>query len=130
MNAPAASSADRLDKWLWAVRLFKTRSLATSACRAGGVTINEQRAKPARDVRVGETVLVRQGLVLRTLVVVAIPPSRVSAKRVVEFCDDRTPPEEFEKVRAQRVQQVLAREKGAGRPTKRDRRALDRLFEL
>jgi ribosome-associated heat shock protein Hsp15 len=118
----------RLDKWLWCVRIFKTRALATDACRAGVVDVNGQGAKPARDVREGETVRVRQGLVVRTLVVRGAPAARVGAKHVAEFCEDRTPPEEFEKVRAQRVQQVLAREKGAGRPTKRERRALDQFF--
>lgn len=122
-------SAARLDKWLWAVRLFKTRSLATDACRAGSVAINGRPAKPARDVRAGETVTVRVGLIVRTLVVRAVPPSRVGAPRVAEFCEDRTPADEFEKTRRQRVQQFLARERGSGRPTKRDRRALERLFD-
>ena len=120
--------AGRIDKWLWAVRLFRTRSLATDACRAGSVTVNDQPAKPSRDVRPGEIVVVRQGLVRRTLAVRAIPPSRVGAKLVAAFCDDRTPPAEFERARAQRVQHVLARAKGSGRPTKRDRRRIDRLF--
>lgn len=127
-NTLADSAAARLDKWLWAVRLFKTRSLAGDACRAGSVTINELPAKPARAVRVGEVIRVRQGLVLRTLRVLGVPRSRVGAKVVPQFCDDQTPPEEFAKARANPVQQTLAREKGSGRPTKRDRRLLDSLF--
>lgn len=118
----------RIDKWLWCVRLFKTRALATTACRAGAVLIGDVPVKPAREVRIGETVCVRQGLITRTLQVVAAPATRVAAKQVPAFCTDLTPPEEFEKVRAQRVQQFLAREKGAGRPTKRERRRLDRLL--
>lgn len=118
----------RIDKWLWCVRLFKTRALATTACRAGAVLIGDVPVKPAREVRIGETVCVRQGLITRTLQVVAAPAARVAAKQVPAFCTDLTPPEEFEKVRAQRVQQFLAREKGAGRPTKRERRQLDRLL--
>lgn len=110
------------------MRLFKTRSLATAACRAGSVDVNGQPAKPARDVHIGETVTVRQGLVTRTLHVIGIPPSRVGAKLVMGFCDDRTPAEEFDKARENRVQQFLAREKGAGRPTKRDRRSIDQLL--
>ena len=121
--------AGRIDKWLWAVRIFKTRSLATDACRAGSVTVNDQPAKPSRDVRPGEVVVVRLGLIRRTLVVRAVPPGRVGAKLVATYCEDRTPPEEFERARNQRVQQFLAREKGSGRPTKRDRRLIDRLFE-
>ena len=125
----AASTAYRLDKWLWAVRIFKTRSLATDACRAGSVVINSAPAKPARDVRVGEEIVVRQGLITRTLRVLGTPRSRVGAKLVPEYCDDRTPPEEFEKGRGQPIQQFLAREKGSGRPTKRDRRLLDQLLK-
>ncbi|HVS54118.1 MAG TPA: S4 domain-containing protein [Opitutaceae bacterium] len=128
MNPTAAESVTRLDKWLWAVRVFKTRSLATDACRAGSVAVNEQPAKPARDVRSGETVTVKQGLVTRTLGVRAIPGSRVGAKRVADYCAELTPPEEFAKAREQRVQQLLEREKGSGRPTKRDRRLLDKLL--
>lgn len=119
----------RLDKWLWAVRLFKTRAQATDACRAGGVTVNELPAKPARNVRAGELVTARQGLVTRTLRVVGVPRSRVGAKLVAEYCTDLTPPAEFEKAREHRVQQLLARERGGGRPTKRDRRLQERLFE-
>ncbi len=129
MTLPAEPAA-RLDKWLWSVRLFRTRSLATDACRAGSVAINDQPAKPARDIRAGEIITVRQGLVTRTVRVVALPRSRVGAKLVVEFCTDLTPAAELEKAAdpAQRVQNLLAREKGSGRPTKRDRRLLDRLL--
>lgn len=122
------ASADRIDKWLWAVRLFKTRSLAGDACRAGSVAVNDLPAKPARAVHAGEIVTVRQGLVLRTLRVRGVPRSRVGAKAVPDFCADLTPPEEFAKAKENPVQQVLAREKGSGRPTKRDRRLLDHLL--
>jgi ribosome-associated heat shock protein Hsp15 len=127
----AGEPAARLDKWLWAVRLFRTRSLATDACRAGSVAIKDQPVKPGRDVRAGEIISVRQGVVTRTVQVLALPRSRVGAKLVADFCTDLTPPEELEKARnpANRVQDILAREKGTGRPTKRDRRVLDQLFE-
>ncbi len=121
-------SAARLDKWLWAVRLFKTRSLAADACRAGSVSVNGRPARPARGLRTGEIITVRVGLILRTLSVRAVPHSRVGAPRVAEFCEDRTPEAEFAKAREQRVQHLLARERGSGRPTKRDRRALEQLF--
>lgn len=120
--------AGRLDRWLWSVRLFKTRSLASAACRAGYVAVNEQPAKPARDVRPGETVTVKQGLILRTLRVVDVPRSRVGPKLVASFCTDLTPAAEFRKVQENPIQHLLAREKGSGRPTKRDRRLLDRLL--
>jgi ribosome-associated heat shock protein Hsp15 len=118
----------RLDKWLWSVRVFKTRSLASDACRAGSVSVNEQPAKPARDVRPGETIVVRQGLVRRTLRVLDVPKSRLGPKMVPAFCTDLTPPEEFQKAREHPVEHLLEREKGSGRPTKRDRRLLDRLL--
>jgi ribosome-associated heat shock protein Hsp15 len=127
-SAEAGPGAARLDRWLWAVRLFKTRELAADAIRAGSVEINAQPAKPAREVHAGETVTVQQGLVLRTLRVVGTPDSRVGAKRVPEYCTDLTPAAEFEKARLQRLQHVLAREQGSGRPTKRDRREIDRFF--
>lgn len=118
----------RIDKWLWCVRLCKTRAAATAACRAGSVLINDAPVKPARELKVGEIVTVRQGLITRTLRFVAAPVSRVAAKKVPEFCADLTPPEEFAKARPSPVEQFLAREKGAGRPTKRDRRRLDTLL--
>lgn len=123
-----APLTDRLDKWLWAVRIFKTRGLATEACRAGNVQVGGQPAKPARDVRGGETITVRQGIITRTLLVRGIPLRRVGPKLAPGFCEDQTPPEEFAKARKEPVQQFLAREKGSGRPTKRERREIDRLF--
>ena len=120
--------SSRIDKWLWAVRLFKTRALATDACRADSVEVNSQPAKPSRDVHQGEIITVKQGLITRTLRVIGVPRARVGAKLVPGFCTDLTPAEEFEKQHQQRLQHVLAREKGSGRPTKRDRRDIDRLF--
>ncbi len=129
MKPTSPNVADRLDKWLWAVRVFKTRSLASDACRAGSVSVNELPAKPARDVHPGETITVKQGLVLRTLKVVDVPRSRVGAKLVPNYCTDLTPPEELEKARENRIQHVMEREKGSGRPTKRDRRLLDKFLD-
>ena len=129
MSLPTADSAARLDKWLWAVRAFKTRALATDACRSGHVTVNELLAKPGRDVHAGETVCLRLGLMVRTLRILSVPRSRVGAKLVPDFCTDLTPPSEWEKMKEHRVQQLLASERGGGRPTKRDRRLRDRLFE-
>lgn len=129
MPPPEETNPARLDKWLWGVRLYKTRALATAACRAGQVEIGDIAVKPARTVRAGEIISVRQGVILRTVRVEAVPPSRMGAARVAEFCTDLTPPEEFLKAHAMRVQQLLARDPGAGRPTKRDRRLHDKLFE-
>lgn len=118
----------RIDKWLWAIRVFKTRSLASAACRAGSVTIGDRPAKPAREVSPGETLQVRQGLVNRTFRVIDVPRSRVGASLVPRYCEEITPPEEFAKARKDPLKQFLSREKGSGRPTKRDRRLLDRLL--
>jgi len=121
-------SGARLDKWLWAVRVFKSRTLATAACRAGSVLVNGHPSKPSRDLKPGEELVVRLGLIHRTLVFLGAPKGRVSAKQVPGFCEDRTPAAEYEKAKEHRVQQLLAREKGSGRPTKRERRDIDRFL--
>ena len=116
----------RLDLWLWAVRLFKTRRLATEAIKAGHVRINGELTKPARDVRPGETVTVRVGIMTRTLKVIDSPKSRVGAKLVAQYAEDLTPPEEYAKPRESLFQGEGARARGAGRPTKRERRLLEK----
>lgn len=126
--SPTEPSAARLDKWLWCVRLFKTRGLATEACRAGAVSVDDRPAKPAREVRVGDTVTWRHGLVLRTVRVLGLPLRRLPARDVAAFCAETTPDDEWAKAERNRVGQFLARERGLGRPTKRDRRRIDRLF--
>ena len=128
MSGSGTSSTARLDKWLWAIRLFRSRSLAADACRAGSVTINEVRAKPAREVRVGELIAVRQGLIVRTVRVIGVPRTRVGAGQVGAYRADLTPTTEYAKAREHRVQQFLSRGKGSGRPTKRDRRLIGRLL--
>jgi ribosome-associated heat shock protein Hsp15 len=118
----------RLDKWLWSVRVFKTRPEATAACRAGKVLIGELEAKPGRDIHVGETVTVRVGVVTRTLKVVGLPRSRVGAKQLPEFLQDLTPAAEYERAKQAGLEHMLARERGRGRPTKKDRRDMSHLF--
>ena len=118
----------RLDKWLWCVRVFKTRPLATDACRAGKVMIGELEAKPGRDIHVGEIVTVRIGALTRTLKVTGLPRSRVSAKLLPEFLGDLTPPAEYERAKQAGIEHLLARQRGEGRPTKKDRREMGRLF--
>jgi len=124
----ALGERGRLDKWLWSVRVFKTRALATEACRAGNIDVNGLAAKPARDAHVQDTVAVRQGIIVRTLRVLGVPAARVGAKLVPAFCEELTPASEFEKARIHRLQQVQGRDKGSGRPTKRDRRLIERFF--
>ena len=117
----------RLDQWLWAVRVYKTRSLAAGAIKAAHVTVNGQPAKPAHAVRAGQMVVALAGEITRTLKVIGAPPSRVGAKLVPQFAEDLTPPEELQKKREPNFIPVILRPKGAGRPTKRERRELDDL---
>lgn len=128
MLAPDRMDDTRLDKWLWTVRVFKTRAEATAQCRNGRVQVNGLDAKPGRDVHVGETVTARVGLVTRTLKVLGFPRSRVGAKQLPEFFQDLTPPAEYDRAKQAGLEHMLARERGRGRPTKKDRRDLGRLF--
>jgi ribosome-associated heat shock protein Hsp15 len=92
----------RLDQWLWAVRVYKSRSLATSALKGGLVTIGGVAMKPAHEVRSGEIVSAKVGDLQRTVRVLGCPESRVGAKRASEFAEDLTPPEEYERARKER----------------------------
>ena len=116
----------RLDQWLWAVRVFKSRSLAVEAIKAGHVKVNAANSKPAHEAQPGEVVTARLGVFTRTLRVIGAPPARVAAKLVAQFAEELTPPEEFAKQREPRAFSTPGiRPKGAGRPTKRERRLLD-----
>lgn len=115
----------RTDAWLWAVRQFKTRSAATAACRAGHVRVNGERAKAAQPLRVGDELRVRVEGFDRILVVRALIAKRVGAAPAAEAVEDRTPARPPRTL----VGAVPVRDRGAGRPTKRDRRELDRLRE-
>lgn len=119
------SDAVRIDKWLWAVRLYKTRTLAAEACRSGHVRLNGDPAKASRDVRPGDTIVARTGHIHRTVRVRALLENRVGAARVPDYLDDLTPPEELTRPREPDFRTVGWRPAGAGRPTKRDRRRLE-----
>jgi ribosome-associated heat shock protein Hsp15 len=118
----------RMDKWLWAVRLYRSRSLATTACNAGHVKIGGQPVKPSRAVRVGEVITALAGPVRRSVKVIALLDRRVGAKVVPQFMEDLTPPEEFAKARAERQAAGVQYPRGWGRPTKKQRRQLERLL--
>jgi ribosome-associated heat shock protein Hsp15 len=118
-----ATSSARVDAWLWAVRQFKTRSLATAACRAGHVRVNGERVKAAQSVRVGDEVRVRVGGFDRILVVQRLLVKRVGAEVAATAMIDRTPPPPPREA----VASVATRDRGAGRPTKRERRDMERL---
>ena len=113
----------RIDKWLWMVRLYKTRSIATEACNAGKVKLNGENVKPSRDVRVGEVYEVHIGSLHKTVEVVGAPKSRVGAPLVPDYCTDLTPKAEYDRLKTLKTQEF--RPHGLGRPTKRDRRQLD-----
>lgn len=115
----------RLDQWLWAVRVCKSRADAVGAIKAGHVKVNGALVKPAREPRPGEIVTVRVETMIRTLRVIGAPRSRVGAKLVAQFAEELTPPEEFEKRRALHFNRPAVRPKGSGRPTKRERRVLE-----
>lgn len=115
--------ADRLDAWIWSVRLAKTRSAGTALCRAGHVRVNGERAKAAHAVRVGDEVRVRTEGGTRVVVVRQLLAKRVGAPQAALAYEDRTPPPPPR----EEVVRVAARDRGAGRPTKRDRRAIERL---
>lgn len=115
----------RIDKWLWAVRLYKTRSQAITACRAGHVKVNGESVKPSHDVRLQEIITAKTGIITRTVKVIGFTENRVGAKIVPNFLEDLTPPSEYEKPREINLVPWYLREKGMGRPTKKDRRLLD-----
>lgn len=117
----------RIDKWLWAVRLFKTRSLATEACRAGKVKIGGQPVKPSREVHPGDVMEIHSGIYTKTIRVKTLLHLRVSASLVPEYLDDLTPAGEYEKLKTQHDMKPEYRPRGLGRPTKRQRRLIDRL---
>ena len=119
----------RLDQWLWAVRVFKTRTQAAAAIRGGHVTIAGLAPKPARDVHIDEIVVARVDQLTRTVRVLGEPPARVGAKLVAQFMEDLTPPEEYQRRREVNLLPPGFRPTGAGRPTKRERRDIDELSE-
>lgn len=118
----------RLDQWLWAVRLYKSRSLAVEAIRSGRVTVNGAPTKPAHETKPGEVVVAQMPFIARTLRVLGLPGSRVGAKLVSEYAEELTPAEEFAQAR-ERARRPGMRPPGSGRPTKRERRDLDELRE-
>ncbi|MBN1768294.1 MAG: RNA-binding S4 domain-containing protein [Prolixibacteraceae bacterium] len=123
-----ASNSVRIDKWLWAVRIFKTRSLASEACRKGRVEINGVSVKPSREIKENEVILVRKTPVNYHYKVLQLTEKRMGAKLVPEFMEDITPAENLEVLEMQKLMAWSDRSRGEGRPTKKDRREIDRLF--
>lgn len=124
-----AGESTRLDKWLWAVRIFKTRSDAAEACRTNKVLINEAFTKPSREVKVGDTVTVKRMPVVYSFRVLNLVSSRQPAKNVPDYAENITPQEELDKLHIPKLTLFVQRDRGMGRPTKRDRREIDTLME-
>ncbi|MGA9588680.1 MAG: RNA-binding S4 domain-containing protein [Salegentibacter sp.] len=119
----------RVDKFLWCVRYFKTRSIATGACKQGKVKIEGANTKPSKEVFPGEKLTVRKNQINYEIEVLDLPPSRVGAKLVNLYVNDITPREAFEKQELLKYSKDYYRKKGTGRPTKKDRRDIDDWFE-
>jgi ribosome-associated heat shock protein Hsp15 len=115
----------RIDKYLWCTRYFKTRSLATDACKKGHVKSGGDNVKPSRDVFPGDQLVVRKNQINYELLILDIPANRVGAKLVDLYRKDLTPPEAFENQEILRYSRDFYRKKGTGRPTKKDRRDID-----
>jgi ribosome-associated heat shock protein Hsp15 len=115
----------RIDKYLWCVRYFKTRSLATEACNKGHIKINNAVVKASKDVFIGDAVTIRKNQIYYSFEVIGIPTTRVGAKLVALYIIDTTPAEELERLELVKYSQDYYRGKGTGRPTKKDRRDLE-----
>ena len=116
----------RIDKWLWATRVYKTRALSTEACKAGHVKVNGKAAKPARPVSVGEMVSATVGSIHRIVKALVLVDKRVVAKVLDQYVEDLTPAAEYEKLKRSEPIPVFNHSKGRARPTKRDRRVFER----
>ena len=128
-NAYNALNEVRIDKWLWAARCFKTRSTATTACQAGKVKLNGRAVKASHGVRSGDRIAITRTAYRQELLVTELQEKRVSAQLAAHMYEDHTRPEELEQLRLRRTQDsaFFQRQRGSGRPTKRQRRRLDKL---
>ncbi len=122
-------ASTRLDKYLWAVRIYKTRSDAAEAIRQNRVMVNGAYAKPSREVKVGDKIEVKRLPVTYSYTVLEIASSRMGAKLVPDYCLNTTPQEELDKLNTPRETIFVTRDRGTGRPTKRDRRTIDSLMQ-
>jgi ribosome-associated heat shock protein Hsp15 len=121
------AGSQRIDKWLWAVRLFKTRANASEACRTGKVKLREETVKPSREVIPGDIYVVKTELMTKTVRVKMLLKNRVGAKLVPDYLEDLTPQEELERLMLKKEMNYEKRDRGSGRPTKKERRDIDKL---
>ena len=123
------SDSVRLDKYVWAIRCYKTRSEATDACNGNKVQLNGAPAKPAKAVHIGDRVAVRKGSAQLSYKVLQLTENRLGAKLVPEYAENLTPQSELDKLHAPVETFLVRRERGAGRPTKKERRDIEALWE-
>ena len=123
------SDSVRLDKYLWAVRIFKTRSDAADAIRNNKVTVNGAYAKPSREAKIGDRVEVKRAMITYTYLITELVANRQPAKNVSQYCQNITPQSELEKLNIPRETIFVFRERGTGRPTKKERREIDAVME-
>lgn len=119
------SETARLDKWLWAARIFKTRSIAATACKNGRVTVNGMNVKPAHTIKAGETVSVKKPPITYSFKVLQCIEQRVGAKLIPNVYENVTDPKQYELLEMNRISGFIGRARGTGRPTKKERRSLD-----
>ena len=119
----------RIDKWLWAARIFKTRSLAADPCKNGRVTFNGSTIKPSRMIKEGDTVHVKKSPITYSFKVLKAIEQRVGAKLIPEIYENVTDPKQYELLEMSRISGFVDRARGTGRPTKKERRALDAFVE-
>ena len=119
----------RIDKWLWAVRLYKTRSLASEACKKGKVLVQNVQVKPSRVVKVGDIIQIKRNPVLYSFKVLALAQNRMNAKLVPEFMENVTTPDQLELIELGKIASQTGRARGTGRPTKKERRDMEDFFE-
>lgn len=123
------SEQARIDKWLWAVRIYKTRSIAAEACKKGHISIGERSVKPAHLVKVGDIVKVKKSPITYSFRVLKVAENRVGAKLVPELMENITPQEQYEILEMSKISGFTDRMRGTGRPTKKERREIDRFSE-
>jgi len=124
-----ADSGVRIDKYLWAVRLFKTRSIAAEACKKGRVSMNNMSVKSSRIIKIGDEIDIRIPPIVRRYKVLDVAEKRMGAKLTPDFVKDITPPDQLEILELSRLASSANRDRGMGRPTKKDRRDLEKLQE-
>ena len=120
----------RIDKWLWAARIFKTRSISADACKNGRVTIEGVNVKPSRVVKAGEVVAVRKPPITYSFRILKTIEQRVGAKLLPEIYENVTTPDQYELLEMNRISGFVDRARGTGRPTKKDRRAMDEFLNM